>query len=140
MNAKTRKLMTILGKNKISDDDRHGLVYNFTNGRTQSVKDLTEGEIEILCRTFETQNNKILDKKRKRVIAAIFGFQKKMNKPANMDLVKGIACRSAKCKNFNDIPSARLESIYNAFKNAQKDLDFTGKLVDGFVLESQNYN
>jgi hypothetical protein len=138
--AKITKLMTILGKNKISEDERHGLVYNFTNGRTQSVKNLTAGEIEILCKTFETQNNALLDKKRKRVLAAIFGFQKKMNKPANMILVKGIACRAAQCKQFNEIPSARLDTIYNAFLKAQKDLDFAGKLVNGFILESQNYN
>ena len=57
-----------------------------------------------------------------------------------MDYVKGVACKAAKEQTFNQIPSARLDSLYNAFLNAQKDLTFSNRLVEGFINEQISYN
>ena len=53
-----------------------------------------------------------------------------------MEYVKAIACRAAKEDNFNKIPAERLTSLYNAFLNAQKDLNFAKRLVDSLVEET----
>lgn len=42
---KHRQLMTVLHRLGINDDQRHDLVYNYTNGRTSSTRELTEGEL-----------------------------------------------------------------------------------------------
>ncbi len=62
---------------------------------------------------------------RKRVIASIFGFMKKMDKPTDIDKVKGIATRAAgdKYDDFNKIPKGRLQALYNYFRNAQRQAE-----------------
>lgn len=78
--------------------------------------------------------------KRKRLIGAIFGVLKLLNKKPTMAYVKSIACRAAKVKDFNDIPSERLNSLYNAFLNAQKDLGFAQRLVNCELWDLENLN
>lgn len=121
-------------------DHRAEVIEKFTQGRTTSARQLTRIELESLCQFFETNNNESLDKKRKRVIAALFGMFKKMNKNVSMEYVKAIACRAARYEAFNDIPASRLDSLYNAFLNAQKDLNFVSRLVEGYISEQQYYN
>ena len=59
-----------------------------------------------------------------------------MNKKPSVEYVKGIACRAAKEDDFNKIPAERLTSLYNAFLNAQKDLNFAKRLADSLVEET----
>lgn len=79
--------------------------------------------------TNQDQHSAEMDKKRKRLLAAIFGVFKMFNQQPTIDYVKGIACRAAKKKNFNDIPNAKLVSLYNAFLNAQRDYSFARRLI-----------
>lgn len=140
--ATLKKLMTLLSNQGLVDE-RAEIIAQFTNGEKSSARELTEIEIDVLCALFDKQANKPVDelnKKRKRLIAAIFGVFKLANKTVSMDYVKAIACRAAKEKTFNQIPSARLDSLYNAFLNAQKDLTFSKRLVDGFINEQVSYN
>lgn len=137
--ATIKKLMTLMSKAGVADH-RAEVIEKFTQGRTTSARQLTRIELESLCQFFETNNNESLDKKRKRVIAALFGMFKKMNKNVSMEYVKAIACRAARYEAFNDIPASRLDSLYNAFLNAQKDLNFVSRLVEGYISEQQYYN
>lgn len=137
--ATLKQLMTLLSKEDLLDQ-REDIIREWTKGRTQSAKELTPTELDELCRVLTLDSQKALDKKRKRVLAAIFGFHKKMNKPATMEYVRGVACKAAKVDHFNQITPSRLDSIYNAFLKAQKDLDFANKFVEGYILESQCYN
>lgn len=140
--ATIRKLMTLLSKQGLTDK-RSVIISQFTNGRTTSVKALDQLELDRLCQFFETEQRKLqndLDKKRKRLIASIFGMYKKMNKSVSIDYVKAIAARATKVERFNDIPSNRLDSLYNAFLYAQKDLNYAGRLVQGYIDEQTNYN
>ncbi|MBL7879450.1 MAG: hypothetical protein JNN23_06265 [Chryseobacterium gambrini] len=137
--ATIKKLMTLMSKAGVADH-RAEVIEKFTQGRTSSARQLTGLELESLCQFFETNNNESLDKKRKRVIAALFGLFNKMNKTVSMEYVKAIACRASKYESFNDIPASRLDSLYNAFLNAQKDLNFAGRLVEGYISEQQYYN
>lgn len=78
--------------------------------------------------------------KRKRLIGAIFGVFKLLNKKPTMAYVKKIACRAAKVEDINDIPPQRLQSLYNAFLNAQKDLGFAQRLVNCELWDLENLN
>lgn len=59
-----------------------------------------------------------MDKKRKRLLAAIFGYcQRQGITDADIDYVKGIACRAAKVERFNQIDEATLRRLYNRFRS-----------------------
>lgn len=131
--------MTILNKEGLTEQ-RGEIITGFTNGRTDSARQLTATEINELCGVLEGNPTIALDKKRKRLIAAIFGMFEKMNKQVSMDYVKAIACQAAKVKTFNSIPSTRLDSIYNAFLKAQKDLTFANRIVQNYIDEQTSYN
>lgn len=140
--ATIKKLMTLLSNQGLVDE-RAEIIAQFTNGEKSSARELTAIEIDIICTFLDNEPAKKqndLDKKRKRLIASIFGVFKLANKQVSMDYVKGVACKAAKEQTFNQIPSARLDSLYNAFLNAQKDLTFSKRLVEGFINEQISYN
>lgn len=134
-----KKLMTLLSREGLLEQ-RGEIIHDFTHGRTTSAKQLTPGEIDAMCFILEKHTQRSLDKKRKRLIAAIFAVFNKMNKKVSIEYVKAIACRAAKAENFNQIPSGRLDSLYNSFLKAQKDLNFSARLVEGFINEQKFYN
>lgn len=137
--ATIKKLMTLLNKEGLTNE-RSEIISKFTFGRTTSARGLTQTEVDQLCQFFEQNSKDVMDKKRKRVLASIFGAHEKMNKKITMEYAKGIACKAAKVSNFNEITGSRLDSIYNAFLKAQKDLDYSRRLVTAFILEQQCYN
>ncbi len=137
--ATLKQLMTLLNKENLLEE-RKEIIENFTHGRTCSAKNLNQSEIDEMCFILNKNSLETLDKKRKRLIASIFGVFGKMNKTVSIDYVKGIACRAAKVERFNDIPPSRLDSLYNAFLKAQKDLAFCERLVKGYISEQQSYN
>ena len=138
--ATLKQLMTILSIQKVSDEDRAQLVCSWTKGRTTSARELRPGEMQDIVDKLQHADQNNPDIWRKRVMAAIYGFLGKMNKEATPELVKGIACRAAKVQDFNKIPTQRLVSLYTAFTNMQKDLNFAKRMVESFTLDSQNYN
>lgn len=141
--ATLKGLMTTLSKKGLQEQ-RSEIIYNFTGGRTSSARELTPTEInrlsEVLKSTNPSQNSAEMDKKRKRLLAAIFGVFKKMNKQPSIEYVKALACRAAKVERFNDIPSERLNSLYNAFIHAQRDLNFSQRVVDGILQDLMELN
>ena len=140
--ATLKKLMTLLSNEGLVEE-RAVIIAQFTNGKKTSAKDLDPSELDTLCTFLENETTKQkndLDKKRKRLIASIFGVFKLANRTVSMEYVKATACRAAKEKNFNQIPPARLDSLYSAFINAQKDLTFSKRLVEGIINEQTSYN
>nr|DAX96978.1 MAG TPA: Protein of unknown function (DUF1018) [Caudoviricetes sp.] len=136
--ATLKALMTSLSKQGLQEQ-RGEIIYDFTSGRTSSAKELTASEIDELYYELNKRasaKSQELDKKRKRLIAAIFGVFEKMNKKPSIEYVKAIACRAAKEDDFNKIPAERLTSLYNAFLNAQKDLNFAKRLADSLIEET----
>lgn len=134
--------MTLLSKQGLTEK-RGEIVSNFTHGRTTSVRALYSHEIDSLCNFFELEQKKQdreMDKKRKRVIAVIFGIHEKLNKKVSIQYVKGIACQAAKVDDFNKIPPHRLDTLYAAFLKQEKDLDFSKRYVGGLINEAMCYN
>ena len=99
-----------------------------------SSRDLNAHELLEACAAIEGElspRTADYDKWRKRLIAAVGGWMKAMNKEGNIDVIKAIACRAARVDNFNRIPIERLRSLYYAFNEKRKDLRF----VDGITSE-----
>ena len=91
------------------------------------VIDTLQGEIQ--------RYNQAANNWRRRVIAAIAGFldaspefgeMMAREAPADpyrfkMNYIIGIACKASGCDEFNNIPIARLQNLYNCFLRKQKD-------------------
>jgi len=130
----------MLSERKVSNEQRADLVYSWTNGRTTSARDLNAYELNWICKSLEGHKSK-LDINRKRLIASIFGYLEKMNiKNVPIDYVKALACKASGYKRFNDIPEDRLNSLYNSFTKRQKDLNFTEKMVQGWISDQISCN
>jgi len=68
-------------------------------------------------------------------MAAIGGWLRSIGKESNADIIKGIAVRASKdYKNFNQIPQQRLVSLYNAFRNMEKDMNSVAELTEELLL------
>ncbi len=50
--ATHKKLMTIFSRMGLDNDARRDLIFGYTNGRTESTKDLSQSEIDDLCDTY----------------------------------------------------------------------------------------
>jgi len=138
--ATIKQLMTLLSQENLLEQ-RAELIWNFTRGRTCSVRELSPEELSQFCAVL--QSPKIapdLDKKRKRLIACIFGFYREMNRKVSLEYVKQTACKAAGVKSFNLIPPDRLTSLYNAFRKRQQDLNFTERIAGSWIMEQTSYN
>ncbi|MDY3338449.1 hypothetical protein PG279_04580 [Riemerella anatipestifer] len=51
--ATIKKLQTLFSKKGFNRDERHEVIYNFTNGRTSSSRELNSQELEDLCNALE---------------------------------------------------------------------------------------
>ncbi|HBX44452.1 MAG TPA: hypothetical protein DEG28_00965 [Porphyromonadaceae bacterium] len=124
-----KKFHTLLGKAGIGEEGKRELLatYGVFSSRDLSARDLLDlcDRIDRMMRPDAAE----LDKWRKRVIAAIFGWRKAMGDTSSMAEVKAIACRAAEAKYYNAIPLDRLRSLYYAFSKKTKDLEFVEKLT-----------
>lgn len=124
-----RKFHTICGKIGIGEEEKREILaaYGVTSSRELDAHDLLE-----ICNRIERATRpdiEELDKWRKRLIAAIFGWRKSLGQATDMNEVKAIACRAAQANRFNGIPVERLRSLYYAFSKKTKDLEFVEKLT-----------
>ena len=70
-----------------------------------------------------------MDKLRKRAMAAVGGYLRKIGRESNAEIIKGIACRATGYQSFNKIPAERLRNVYHAFRNKQKDIDSVERIA-----------
>lgn len=104
----------------------------------ESSLELNAHQLLELCSTIEKLTRpdaEIMDKLRKRLIAAIGAWLRVMGRDENIGVIKGIACRAAKTKSFNRISKERLTSLIYAFNKKSKDMKF----VDEITSEELNY-
>lgn len=126
-NALIKKFHTLIRKEGISPENKELILEQYG---VQSTKDLRINELIEVCDYIGNGQKAVEDKWRKSLIAAIFGWLKKMNRTdANMDMVKAIACRAAGAAKLNDIPLERLRSLYYAFSKKSKDLDMVAEIT-----------
>lgn len=106
--------------------------YGVDSSADLSIQDL----IDVVGKLEKIINPKLekLDTWRKRVIASIDGYLKKMSdEHRHISKIKAIAIQATGAKTFNQIPLERLISIYHAFLNKQKDLDNVAKVTQEMI-------
>lgn len=144
-----KKFHTLLSKYGIRNEDKLTILGTYG---VESSLDLTIDQLAHVCdaitTTFgqkETDKQAKLDTMRKRLIASIFAWRKSLGAPADMNLVKAIACRAAEVPEgyalsvrFNSIPEEKLRSLYNAFKHMAKDMgkvkEMTQEMIDKLTI------
>lgn len=130
-----RSLFYIFKSMKFNDEMRHDFVSDYTNGRTDSMKDLGYIEAQDMIRYLKELNSmpqtrkykSELDRYRKGVIKAISRyFESRGKTDVSMDYIKSTAVRAAGIvptgmisHDFNRIPEATLTRIYNEFCRKQ---------------------
>ena len=130
-----RSLFYIFKSMKFNDEMRHDFISDYTDGRTDSLKELGYIEaqemiryLQELARTPQTRKYKSeLDRYRKGVIKAISRyFESRGKTDVSMDYIKSTAIRAAGIvptgmisHDFNRIPEATLTRIYNEFCRKQ---------------------
>lgn len=117
----------------LDDDGRHCFVSDFTDGRTDSLKDLGYIEAQDMLRYLqelrrnpqERKRRDDLDRKRKGVMRAIGRYLELCGIQHTADYIKGVAVRAAGLvptevgHDFNRIDGATLTRIYNEFCRKQ---------------------
>ncbi len=126
-NALLRKYHTLLRMRGVNDEEKQALLasYGVSSGRDLNVYELTE-----LCQRIDMQSPvaQESDRWRKRVIAIVDEYLQLMHYDHSIDAVKSVVCRAANGIDFNQIPTDRLRSIYNAFRHRVHDLRFAKNL------------
>lgn len=135
-----RKFHTICSKMDIEETAKRDMIASYG---VSSSRDLTAHQLLDLINKLEGIQRPSLvdaDKYRKRLVAAIFAWRKATGNDTNMNEVKAIACRAAGTDRFNAIPLERLRSLYNAFTNKSKDLQFVDQVTAEEIAYKQSVN
>lgn len=129
-----RSLFWIFKNMKFDEDMRHDFISDYTNGRTDSLKELDYIEaqemiryLQDLNRTPQTRKYKSeSDRLRKGVIKAIGRYFEDSGLNVSLDYIKSTAIRAAGIvptgfvsHDFNRIPETTLTRIYNEFCRKQ---------------------
>jgi hypothetical protein len=114
-------------------------VHSMSNGRTTSVKELTDVEYAALLGAMEAKlgadRDADGDRWRKRVMAAIGAWLRAAAAEETPAKIKAIACRAAQCKDFNAIPISKLRGIYSEFTKQKKAAE-RGRAIVAEILAS----
>jgi len=142
-NDQKRMIHTLCYKSGIEEEQRREMLRG--NFGVESTSNLSKSQarelIELLKgETLPTKAEADKDLYRKRLMASIGNMLRLLNKEKptrqeNMQYIKNIACRAGGYKSFNAIPPKRLQSLYNAFNNTQKDLKSARVTIDQLVNE-----
>lgn len=118
---KFHTLCSVLG---LTEAEKRAIVGSF--GVESSADMDTHALIDVcasLSKQLEGGKGDRMDRLRKRAMAAVGGYLRKINRECNAEIIKGIACRATGYRSFNKIPAERLRNLYNTFRNKQKDMD-----------------
>ena len=130
-NGLIKKYHVLCGQQGINNEQREFLLQS--NFGVSSSKDLNYPQLLELVQMLEKGTRKPepneYDQLRKRLMGAIGGWLRSINKAGDADTIKKIACRAAKISNFNKIPLDKLRSLYNAFNNYKNDLESVNRLT-----------
>lgn len=124
-----KKFHTLLSRYGIDNETKLDILKQYHV--TSSVY-LTCAQLIAVCGLLERMHDpklSELDRMRKRLMGAIGGWLRAMNRQESAELIKGIACRAAQRKSFCDIPAEQLRSLYAAFRKKQKDLQTVEELT-----------
>ncbi|MCQ2351290.1 MAG: regulatory protein GemA [Paludibacteraceae bacterium] len=102
----------------MSEEQRRQMLID--NYGVESSADLDAHQLTDLIHTLDKAVNPSVNEAdiwRKRIIAVVCEYLKLMGQDTSIQYIKAVACRAAEYDDFNSIPTDRLRSVYNAFKN-----------------------
>ena len=100
----------------------------------ESSRDIDTHDLVDICAKLSAQVNAKngtgeMDKLRKRVMASVGFYLKKVNRNSNATVIKAIACRATGYTDFNKIPRERLRNLIGLFNNKVKGSERVDKLT-----------
>lgn len=128
--------------NEERDEVRKALVFDYSDGKTESLTELYTKYPRKYAKmrndmTSKTQADKmILDKARKRLIAAVFTNLERRGLTPTTDYVKRVACKAAGVSRFNDIELNKLKALYRQFgeKNVAMHMAWADEILNSISL------
>lgn len=136
-NGLLRKFHTLCSCLGLTDAEKRAIVESYG---VDSSADIDTHDLIDICAALSSRldggSKEILDKLRKRVMASIGGYLRKIGKESNTELIKAIACRSTGYDSFNKIPAARLQNVYNTFRNKQRDMESAENIAIDLFIKS----
>lgn len=146
--GKFYRLLRLMPGEEDSEELKEKLVWQFTGFRTDSLREIKRIEYERLVEYMEGMTGKQETERkrrgyygdeaelwRRRAIAAVFGFYKKINEAVTIDYVKGIICRAGKATDINRIPPAAMREIYNSWLMKQRVKGNVDRVADDELVK-----
>lgn len=136
-NGVLRKFHTLCSKLGLADYEKRAILES--RGVESSADIDTHDLIDIcasLSRQLEGDKGDQMDKLRKRTMAAIGGYLRKINRESNADIIKGIACRATGYETFNKIPRERLRNLIATFNNKVKDTQAVDDIAGAMLAQA----
>lgn len=137
-NGVLRKFHTLCSRLGLTEAEKRAIVESYG---VESSADIDTHDLIDICASLDKQlggKGDQMDKLRKRAMAAIGGYLRKINREGSSEIIKGIACRATGYPSFNKIPAERLRNVYNAFRNKQKDIDAAESVAMEIYADSLN--
>lgn len=131
-NGVLRKFHTLCSRLGLTEAEKRAIVESSADIDTHALIDVCAS----LSKQLEGDKGDQMDKLRKRAMAAIGGYLRRINREGNAEIIKGIACRSTGYQSFNKIPAERLRNLYNTFRNKQKDMDAAERIAMELLAQS----
>jgi len=140
--ALNKKFHTLMSKLGMDLDDKAEILKQYD---VTSSRELTPAQLIEICDFLDKRLNPaaaVLDKARKRVMAAIGKWLKDNGKFSDAKIIKGIACRAAGSASFNNISLTKLQAIYNTFGTKNKVKGNTDIIIEEYANQiiSQSIN
>lgn len=138
-NGVLRKFHTLCSRLGLTEAEKRAIVESYG---VESSADIDTHDLIDVCASLSKQlegdKGDQMDKLRKRAMAAVGGYLRKINQASNAEIIKGIACRATGYTSFNKIPAERLRNVYNTFRNKQKDIDAAESIAMEMYMNSIN--
>lgn len=148
MNTQNKLRNRLLAKYHILATQRnmtaeHSIAFLHGTYRVTSSAKLNIEQLKDACRLLApTEQPKPEDPNmwRRRVMAAIGGWLKAVNREQNAEIIKAIACRASEYNSFNAIPISRLRDLYYEFTKKAKTTNQVKQLVSNEIEYLQQSN
>lgn len=128
------KLLSKMSDNKDEQKKiKEKLISKHTSGRTTHLNEVTDDEYQQMLTSMKSTiagADGDANVWRKRVMAAIGQYLRNLHKKEGTKEIHAVACRAAGYDDFNLIPVSRLQNIYAAFCNKNKDFSATGEIIE----------
>lgn len=131
-----KRLHTVKSEIGLTDYQYRAVLSGFG---VESSKQLSIDELLRAIELLQTRNPDD-DKWRKRCMAVIGAYLRRLNYAENAESIKAVACRASGYENFNSIPVSRLRQVYYEFARRNNTSRQVGAEISRIEHELSNLN